>query len=64
MIDPCRGRRRWQAHIGNAGVSLVCADVPDFRDIASLTKMIFQKPGGFEGNTKGLFLSGCKAKQY
>lgn len=40
---------------GNVGVSLVRAECLDFRDLTSLTKMTFQKPGGFEAAEKGYF---------
>jgi N-acetylmuramoyl-L-alanine amidase len=41
--------------VGNVGVSLVRAECLDFRDLTSLIKMIFQRPGGFEAAEKGYF---------
>jgi N-acetylmuramoyl-L-alanine amidase len=41
--------------VGNVGVNRVRADCLDFRNIRSLSSMIFQSPGGFEATQKSYF---------
>ena len=36
--------------VGNVGVNRVLADCLTFKDIRSLSEMIYQSPGGFSGN--------------
>ncbi|MDX8361018.1 MULTISPECIES: cell wall hydrolase [Bacillaceae] len=40
---------------GNTSVNRVRASCLDFRDITSIQKMVFQRPGGFEATIKGYF---------
>lgn len=40
--------------VGNVGVNRVLARCLDF-DLASITEMVFQSPGGFEATQKGYF---------
>lgn len=41
--------------VGNVGVNRVLADCYTFKDINTLTKMIYQSPGGFSGTSSSLF---------
>lgn len=41
--------------VGNVGVNRVLADCLTFKDIKSLSQMIYQKPGGFSGTSSSLF---------
>lgn len=41
--------------VGNVGVNRVLADCLTFRDIKTLSQMIFQNPGGFSGTSSSLF---------
>lgn len=41
--------------VGNVGVNRVLGDCLDFRDIRSIERMVFQRPGGFEATMKGYF---------
>ncbi|MFS1519396.1 cell wall hydrolase [Bacillus sp. SCS-151] len=41
--------------VGNVGVNRVKASCLDFKDIKSISKMIYQRPGGFEATIKGYF---------
>ncbi|XMB86426.1 cell wall hydrolase [Mycoplasmatota bacterium WC44] len=41
--------------VGNVGVNRVLADCLDFKDIRTLSQMIYQSPGGFEATQKGYF---------
>lgn len=34
--------------VGNVGVNRVLADCLDFKDIRTISQMVFQSPGGFE----------------
>ena len=41
--------------VGNVGVNRVIADCLTFKNIKSLSQMIYQSPGGFSGTTSSLF---------
>ena len=41
--------------VGNVGVNRVLANCLTFKDITSLSNMIFQNPGGFSGTSSSLF---------
>lgn len=41
--------------VGNVGVNRVRADCLDFKDIRTITQMVYQSPGGFEATQKGYF---------
>lgn len=41
--------------VGNVGVNRVLADCLTFKDIRSLSEMIYQSPGGFSGIKSSLF---------
>ncbi|MCA1033336.1 cell wall hydrolase [Bacillus infantis] len=41
--------------VGNVGVNRVRADCLDFKEIPSIRKMVYQRPGGFEATIKGYF---------
>jgi len=41
--------------VGNVGINRVLADCLTFRDIRSISEMIYQNPGGFSGTNSSLF---------
>lgn len=41
--------------VGNVGINRVLADCLTFRDIRSISDMVFQSPGGFSGTSSSLF---------
>lgn len=41
--------------VGNVGVNRVKANCLDFKNIRSVSQMVFQNPGGFEATQKGYF---------
>ena len=41
--------------VGNVGINRVRADCLDFKDIRTISQMVFQSPGGFEAVQKGYF---------
>ena len=41
--------------VGNVGVNRVLADCLTFKDIRSISEMIYQNPGGFSGTKSSLF---------
>lgn len=41
--------------VGNTGVNRVLADCLDFKDIRSVSDMVFQSPGGFEATQHSYF---------
>ena len=43
--------------VGNVGVNRVLANCLDFKNIRSITNMIYQSPGGFSGINSSLFQS-------
>ncbi len=46
--------------VGNVGVNRVRASCLDFKEITSISQMVYQHPGGFRINSLQLLLSGCK----
>lgn len=43
--------------VGNVGVNRVLADCLTFKDITTISEMIYQNPGGFSGKDSPLFFS-------
>lgn len=43
--------------VGNVGVNRVLADCLTFKDITTISQMIYQNPGGFAGKDSPLFFS-------
>ena len=41
--------------VGNVGINRVLADCLTFKDIRSISEMIYQNPGGFSGTSSSLF---------
>lgn len=41
--------------VGNVGVNRVLANCLDFKNIRTISQMVFQSPGGFEATQKGYF---------
>ena len=41
--------------VGNVGVNRVIADCLIFKDITTISQMVFQSPGGFSGTSSSLF---------
>jgi len=41
--------------VGNVGINRVLADCLTFKDITSISQMVFQSPGGFAGVNSSLF---------
>lgn len=41
--------------VGNVGINRVLADCLTFKDIRSISEMIYQSPGGFSGTSSSLF---------
>lgn len=46
--------------VGNVGVNRARADCLDFRDITTIRRMVFQRPGGFEATMKGYFYQAAR----
>lgn len=46
--------------VGNVGVNRVLADCLDFRDISTVYKMVFQRPGGFEATLNSYFYQAAR----
>mgnify|MGYP001018324990 CR=1 FL=1 len=49
--------------VGNVGVNRVRANCLDFRKITSITKMVFQRPGGFEATLFGYFYQAARQSE-
>ena len=49
--------------VGNVGVNRVLADCLTFKDITSLSQMIYQSPGGFSGTSSSLFYGNPTEKE-
>lgn len=49
--------------VGNVGVNRVLTDCLDFRNIDTVTRMIYQSPGGFVGATSPLFFSSSTIRE-
>ena len=41
--------------VGNVGINRVIASCLTFKDIRSITDMVYQNPGGFSGSSSPLF---------
>lgn len=41
--------------VGNVGINRVLADCLTFKDIRSISEMVYQSPGGFSGTSSSLF---------
>ena len=41
--------------VGNVGINRVIADCLTFKDITTISQMVFQNPGGFSGTSSSLF---------
>ena len=41
--------------VGNVGINRVLADCLTFKDIRSISEMVYQTPGGFSGTSSSLF---------
>ncbi|WP_042351127.1 cell wall hydrolase [Bacillus massiliigorillae] len=48
--------------VGNVGVNRVKATCLDFKNIDTVSKMVFQSPGGFEATQKGYFYQRARQK--
>lgn len=49
--------------VGNVGVNRVRANCLDFKDIKTLTRMVFQRPGGFESTLYSYFYQGARSSE-
>jgi N-acetylmuramoyl-L-alanine amidase len=48
--------------VGNVGVNRVRANCLDFKNINSITSMVYQNPGGFEATQFGYFYQAAREK--
>ncbi len=48
--------------VGNVGVNRVRSDCLDFKDINTLSQMVYQSPGGFEATTNSYFYQAAREK--
>ena len=46
--------------VGNVGVNRVLANCLDFKDITTVYKMVFQRPGGFEATLNSYFYQAAR----
>ncbi len=46
--------------VGNVGINRVRANCLDFKNINSITQMVYQSPGGFEATSKGYFYQAAR----
>lgn len=49
--------------VGNVGINRVLADCLTFKNISTITQMIYQNPGGFSGTESSLFFGNPTAKE-
>ena len=49
--------------VGNVGINRVIADCLTFKDIRTISEMVFQSPGGFSGTSSSLFYGNPTAKE-
>lgn len=49
--------------VGNVGVNRVLGGCLDFRNITSITDMVFQNPGGFEATQRGYFYQAARESE-
>lgn len=47
--------------VGNVGINRVRANCLDFKDINSIERMVFQRPGGFEATTQSYFYQASRS---
>ena len=47
--------------VGNVGINRVLADCLTFKDIRSISEMVYQKPGGFSGTSSTKFYGNTTA---
>ena len=48
--------------VGNVGVNRVIAKCLDFKNISTITDMVYQSPGGFESTTKSYFYQAARSQ--
>ncbi|PGT86756.1 MULTISPECIES: cell wall hydrolase [Bacillaceae] len=46
--------------VGNVGVNRTRSNCLDFKDIRTIRKMVYQRPGGFEATIKGYFYQSAR----
>ena len=49
--------------VGNVGINRVLADCLTFKDIRTISEMVYQSPGGFSGTSSSLFYGNPTAKE-
>jgi len=49
--------------VGNVAVNRVLADCLDFKNISTISQMVYQSPGGFQGINSPLFYSSATTKE-
>jgi len=49
--------------VGNVGVNRVRANCLDFKDIRTVSQMVYQRPGGFEATLFGYFYQGARQNE-
>ena len=49
--------------VGNVGVNRVIADCLDFKDVRTVSQMVFQSPGGFEAVQHSYFYQRAREKE-
>ncbi len=49
--------------VGNVGVNRVLTECLDFKDIRTITQMVYQNPGGFVGASSSLFYSAATTRE-
>lgn len=49
--------------VGNVGINRVLADCLTFKDINTISQMVFQSPGGFSGSSSSLFYGNPTIKE-
>jgi len=49
--------------VGNVGINRVRANCLDFKNIRTITQMVFQRPGGFESTLYGYFYQAARESE-
>lgn len=49
--------------VGNVGINRVRANCYDFKNINSITKMVYQRPGGFESTLYSYFYQAARSSE-
>ena len=49
--------------VGNVGINRVLADCLTFKDIRTISEMVYQSPGGFSGTSSSLFYGNPTTKE-